>query len=123
MKTFRLSALAAIGLAVLAAAPRPAAAYAPLCNGNVILEATMPGNTTNSGTAVMVQLRNTTGQSQEVDFALNGSRPGFRLSVSGVPLSPSGSFMGVIGWQNTTFNPVPNTGDLASLLRFTCQPG
>lgn len=120
MNPFRLSTLAALGLAALAATPGPAAANASFCDGNLFLEASMPGRSSDAGTDVMVQIRNVSAQTLDVSFALNGARPGFRLTGTGVVLSPGESFLGVIGRQNTSFGALPTTAELATLLGVTC---
>lgn len=123
MKPLLSSALAALGLVALVAAPGPAAANAPFCNGGVVLEATMPGRDGDGGTEVIVQIRNASGQRQDVQIALSGTRAGLRLTVSGVLMFPGYVFSGVIGRQNTSFAPFPSTADLASALRVTCNAG
>lgn len=123
MKPNRVSTFAALGLAAMIAAPGPARANASFCNGDVVLEATMPGRTGDSGTDVIVRIRNASGRRQDVQIALGGTRPGFRLTVSGVLMFPGYVFSGVIARQNTSFNPFPGTADLASVLRVTCDAG
>lgn len=114
----RIAAFATIAIATLSA--MPALAAAPLCDGRLSLEATSAGRRADSGTVVLVQLRNTTGQRQDVSFALNGTRPGFRLSVQGVAIDAGGQFFGAIGRQNATFGSMPTVDELAALLRVTC---
>lgn len=114
----RIATLAAMAIATLSAAP--ALAAAPLCDGRLSLDATRTGLRTNAGTLVEVDIRNTTAQRQDVTFALNGHRPGFRLTVHGVTIDASGRFYAAIGRQSTTFGSMPTVDELAALLRVTC---